>query len=47
MAPPHGILTRKMVVPPTLVSGEGVGIQQGGGEEWVVLLFEIKCWSVL
>ena len=29
MAPPHGILTKKMVVPPTMVSSEGVGIQQG------------------
>ena len=32
MAAPHGILNKKMVVPPAMVSGMGVCIQQGGRE---------------
>ena len=30
IAPPRGICTKKMVVYPTMVSSEGVGIQPGG-----------------
>ena len=30
VAPPHGILTKKMVLPPTIVSGWMISIQQGG-----------------
>ena len=44
MAPPHSILTKKMDVPPAMVSGEGVVTSEGGGCGG---LLEFKCQSAL
>ena len=38
VAPPHGILTKKVVVPPTLASGWVISIQQGDWGKGLVLL---------
>ena len=42
MAPLHGLFTKKMFVPPTmLIELEVVGPSEGVG------LFKLKCWGVL
>ena len=52
MAPPHRILSKKMVVPPprlavrVWVSSEG-GMVGGGRLGGIAVLLEFECWSVL
>ena len=49
MAPLHGLLTKKMVVPPTMASSMvwyPAGVGRNKGEEECGL-FKLTCWSVL
>ena len=46
VAPPHGILTKKIIMPLTFIGG-GVLVSSRGIGERGSGLFKLKCWSVL